>query len=223
MAARRLEVPAELNRNAQRVVDAGFEETGLLVLANVAEVLGVADLANIDMLDVGCGVRFTQTIVNRDVPIRSYTGVDIEPKLISWLQKNVPDPRFRFALWEVRNAMYRNRGEPLSRASRLPVEGEFDLICLFSVFTHMGPADADAMLHVLRPHARKDGRLLFTAFIDDSVGTFRDKEPETPLRVAAYAEPHLRGIVEKNGWRVLKSIPRRREMFVAHQFLCGPA
>jgi SAM-dependent methyltransferase len=222
MPAKRLQVPAELNRNAQRVVDAGFEETGLLVLANVAEVLGVPDLGNLDVLDVGCGVRFTQTIVNRDVPIGSYTGVDIEPKLITWLQKNVRDPRFRFALWEVRNEMYRKRAEPLSRASRLPVEGQFDLICLFSVFTHMGPPDADAMLHVLRPHARPEGRLLFTAFIDDEVGTFRDKRPDTPLRTAAYAEPYLRGIVEENGWRVLKSIPRRREMFVAHQFLCGP-
>ena len=223
MPAKRLEVPAELNRNAQRVVDAGFEETGLLVLANVAEVLGVPDLSKLDVLDVGCGVRFTQTIVNRDVPIRSYTGVDIEPKLIDWLQKNVRDPRFRFALWEVRNEMYRRRAKPLTRDSRLPVEGTFDLICLFSVFTHMGPDDADAMAHVLRPHARPEGRLLFTAFIDDEVGTFRDKDPDTPLRKAVYAEPYLRGILEKNGWRVLKSIPRRREMFVAHQLLCGPA
>lgn len=223
MPARRLEVPPELNRNAQRVVDAGFEETALLVLANVAEVLGVPDLGKLDILDVGCGGRFTQTIVNRGVPIRSYTGVDIEPKLIGWLQENVRDPRFRFALWEVRNDMYRKRAKPLTRDSRLPVEGTFDLICLFSVFTHMGPDDADAMLHVLRPHARADGRLLFTAFLDDEVGTFRDKDPETPLRKAVYAEPHLRGIIERNGWRVLKSIPKRREMFVAHQLLCGPA
>ena len=223
MPAKRLEVPPELNRNAQRVVDAGFEETGLLVLANIAEVLGVPDLSALDVLDVGCGVRFTQTIVNRDVPIRSYTGVDIEPKLIGWLRKNVRDPRFRFALWEVRNDMYRKRAEPLTRDSRLPVEGTFDLICLFSVFTHMGPEDADAMAHVLRPHVRHEGRLLFTAFIDDEVGTFRDKDPETPLRKAVYAEPFLRGILERNGWRVLKSIPRRREMFVAHQLLCGPA
>jgi SAM-dependent methyltransferase len=223
MPAQRLEVPPELNRNAQRVVDAGFEETGVLVLKNVAEVLGVPDLSDVDVLDVGCGVRFTQTIVNRDVPIRSYTGVDIEPKLIGWLQKNVRDPRFRFALWEVRNEVYRKRAKPLTRDSRLPVEGTFDLICLYSVFTHLSPADADAMAHVLRPHVRPNGRMLFTAFIKDEVGTFLDQDPENPLLKAVYAEPYLTGILEKNGWRVLKSIPRRREYFVAHQILCGPA
>ena len=222
MPARRIEVPPELNRNAKRVVDAGFEKTGALVLRNVAEVLGVPDLSGVDMLDVGCGVRFTQTIVNRDIPIRSYTGVDVEPKLIRWLQKNVADPRFAFALWDVRNDMYNKRGRPFTRDSKLPVTGEFDLVCLFSVFTHMNPSDADAMLHVLRPHVRPSGHLLFTAFVDDAVGTFADRRPEKPLNVATYAEPFLRSLVEKNGWRVERSIPKRRDRYVAHQFLCEP-
>ncbi len=223
MAAKRIEAPPELNRNCRRIAEAGVEETGLAVLANVAEILGRRDLADVSMLDVGCGVRFAQTIVNRNVPIRSYVGVDVEPKVIDWLKKNVADPRFSFALWEVQNAMYNKRGAPFTRDSKLPVSGTFDVICLFSVFTHLSPTDADAMLHVLRPYAAPNGRLLFTAAIDDSVGTFADKVPDKPLNVATFAEPYLRGMIEKNGWRVEKSIPPRRESFVMHQFLCSPA
>lgn len=222
MHTRRIEVPPEFIRNSRRVVTAGVEETGSLVLQNVVEVLGVTDLSAVDMLDVGCGVRFTQTILNRDIPIRSYTGVDVEPTLIRWLQANVGDPRFTFAFWDVRNDMYNKRGQPFTRESTLPVSGQYDLICLYSVFTHLSPSDADAMLHVLRPHVRATGQLLFTAFIDDTIDTFADRHPDKPLNVATYAEPFLRSLVEKAGWRVKKSIPNRRDSYVAHQFLCGP-
>jgi SAM-dependent methyltransferase len=220
---RRLEAPADLNRNGKRVIDAGHEETAALVLANVCEILGVKDLGETDVLDVGCGVRFSQTILNRGIPVRSYTGVDVEPKVIAWLKKNVVDERFAYALWDVRNAMYNKRGAPFTRESRLPVEGKYDLICLFSVFTHLSPSDSDAMLHVLRPHVRPEGHLLFTAFIDDAVGEFADRKPDKPLNVATYSEAAMRAMIEKNGWRVLKSIGKRREAYVAHQFLCGPA
>ena len=223
MERRRLEPPPNLNRNGKRVVVAGFEETGAILLANVAEVLGVPDLSKTDVLDVGCGVRFTQTIVNRGIPIRSYTGIDIETKVIRWLQENVADSRFRYALWDVRNEMYNKRGTPFTRDSKLPVNGQFDAIILYSVFTHMSPADSDAMLHILRPLVRPTGYLLFSAFIDDAVLTFEDRRPDTPLRVATYAEPYMRQLLEKNGWRVVKSIPRQRDKFVAHQFLCAPA
>lgn len=45
---------------------------------DVAEVLGVPDLAAIDRREVGCGGRFTQAILDRDIPIRSYTCFDVE-------------------------------------------------------------------------------------------------------------------------------------------------
>ena len=43
----------------------------------VVERLGLRDLSESDVLDVGCRVRFTQAIINRDIPILSYTGVDV--------------------------------------------------------------------------------------------------------------------------------------------------
>ena len=223
MNTQRIEAPPELNRNNRRVQEVGYEESGERLLRHMAEVAGLTDLATTDVLDVGCGVRFTQTIVNRAIPVRSYTGVDVEPKVIDWLQANVCDPRFRFALWEVRNDMYNKRGKPFTRDSRLPVDGTFDFICMFSVVTHLAPADADAMLHVLRPHARDGGKLFFSAFVDDAVATFLDRDPVHPLRKATYNERHLTEIVTRNGWRVTKSIPRRRDLLVAHQFLCVPA
>ena len=46
-------------------------------------------------------------------------------------------------------------------------EGAFDVITLFSVFTHLAPHDYVAMLRVLRRHVAPDGRLLYSLFIDE--------------------------------------------------------
>ena len=43
----------------------------------------------------------------------------------------------------------------------------FDVIWLFSVFTHLNPQDYRVMLKLLRRHACPDGKLFFTVFIDE--------------------------------------------------------
>ena len=46
----------------------------------------------------------------------------------------------------------------------------FDMICLFSVFTHLAPHDYVSMLRLLRRHAKSDARLLFSLFLTDEDG-----------------------------------------------------
>jgi SAM-dependent methyltransferase len=177
----------------------------------------------VDVLDVGCGVRFTQTIVNGGIPIGSYTGVDVHEPLVRFLQTQVHDPRFTFAHWDVANPLYNPAAPAMTRASTLPVSGEFDVVWLFSVFTHLAPAEADAMLHVLRRHVRAEGRLLFSAFVDPAVGTFEEKAPEQPGALCTYGEPHLREIVVRNGWRVASSHEKDPAKYIQHHFVCTPA
>lgn len=64
--------------------------------------------------------------------------------------------------------MYNPEGTPLSASSTLPLDGAtFDLIGLFSVFTHLDPTDYRRMLEVLRPHARPDSRLVYSLFLHE--------------------------------------------------------
>ncbi len=64
--------------------------------------------------------------------------------------------------------MYNPTGKDLATFELLPVgASRFDLICLFSVFTHLAPHDFEAMLRLLRRHVRPDGVLLFSLFLDD--------------------------------------------------------
>ena len=95
-----------------------------------------ADLAGLDLLDVGCGVRFTQTLINRDLPFASYTGIEVHQPIIASLKEHVEkhDERFKFAHWDVRNAMYNPRGQPMSACERFPVAGHYNVIMGFSPF-----------------------------------------------------------------------------------------
>ena len=201
----------------------GPEHTGSTLIELVVELLGLEDLAQADVLDIGCGVRFTQAIINREIPVKSYTGIDVHRPLIEYLQREVQDPRFRFAHWNVRNEKYAQEGERMTRQSRLPVGGEFDVIWLFSVFTHLGPTDADAMLAILRRHVRASGALFFSAFVDDAIESFEDRCPDRPLDYPCYSERYLRRLVEGNGWRVASVNQPDPSRYIQHHWLCHPS
>jgi SAM-dependent methyltransferase len=189
----------------------------------VVDRLGLGDLGTTDVLDVGCGVRFTQAILNRDIAIKSYTGIDVDAPLIAYLEREVDDSRFSFALWNARNARYNPTGVKISPTSALPVRGTFDVIWLFSVFTHLDAEDASALLAILRRYVRRDGALFFSAFIDESVDRFEDRIPEHPLSHPCYTERYLRELAETNGWRVDSVHPPSRELFIQHYLICRPA
>ena len=96
---RSIEVPQHLQRNASKIVAAGVEHTGEVLLNNLARQIGRPNLAALDILDLGCGVRFTQTLINRCLPFKSYTGIDVSLPVIQWLRDNVEakDEKFGFS------------------------------------------------------------------------------------------------------------------------------
>jgi SAM-dependent methyltransferase len=216
-----LTIPEELHRNAPDVHAQGPENTGSTLIQLVVQRLGLKDLSQSDVLDVGCGVRFTQAIINRDIPIKSYTGVDVHRPLIEYLRREVDDPRFSFAHWDAENAKYNPTGVKITPESNLPVKDTFDVIWLFSVFTHLDPPDANALLAILRRYVRPAGALFFSAFLDNTIESFAAKIPERPLDHPCYSERYLRELAAKNGWRVLSV--NDPQQFIQHYLICRPA
>src|SRR5688572_18206555 len=166
-----IKVPDELQRNNHDVIKAGVEVGGEILLQMLARRLGRSNLAGLSILDVGCGVRFTQTIINRSIPIGSYTGIEVSLPIVLWLQEHVEraDPRFKFVHWDVENPYYNQAGSArtMQSFSKLPVEGMFDVITGFSLFTHLSGADAAQMLRLMRKAVRPDGYLFFSALCPD--------------------------------------------------------
>ena len=152
-----LTIPPRLRRSAITEEEATVVGA-VALLEQLCALVGVDDLSRCDLLDVGCGVKFTQAILNHDIPIRSYTGVDVYGEMIEFLRANVRDPRFQYHRIDVRNELYNPDAPPMTAETDLGVaDRTFDVICLYSVFTHLSPADYVTMLKILRRYVRPEG------------------------------------------------------------------
>ncbi len=143
-------------------------QSALWLLQYLCTQLGLDDLSHIEMLDFGCGVKFTEAFINRGLAIKRYVGVDVDEEMIKWLRDTVDDGRFEYSHLDAHNQRYNPGGQPLSDVMELPIDGRtFDLITLFSVFTHLAPHDYRAMLTLLRRYARHGTRLIYSLYIDE--------------------------------------------------------
>lgn len=220
-------VPAQYLRNSPGALAAEPPaDTGRHLLDYLARRLGRQDLAGVDVLDMGCGTRFTDTLINRPVAIGSYTGIDVDRGMVDFLVREANDPRLSHHHLSAYHEAYNPGGERLHADRVLPIgDARFDVITLYSVFTHMVPEDIRAMLTILRRHVRPDGRLFFTAGIDDtSRHDYYEKFPAQPTLASRYTSAYLRRVCAATGWSVLSQAKAYDEdLPMLDSFLCAPA
>ena len=250
MSNLRLSVPREFRRGGKADNEVESVASGQDLITLMCRNLGKATLAETDVLDMGCGTKLVQAILDRELPVRSYVGIDVHTPLIEFLKVNVIDDRFTFFPSDTHNEMYNPEGKPLSANTRLPAQEEgFDLICLFSVFTHLAPHDYVSMLQVLRRYIRPEGRIFFSLFVNeltdgghgfvDSMrpyieaamlekdaaltppADFVDWVPGKPLLRAVYSRENALRLVRDTGWEV-ESL-NDPEKSVQHYMICKPA
>ena len=195
-----LSVPKELRRGNTRHNEQAAAAEGVELIKLMCRTFDIADFGNTTVLDMGCGSKLAQAILDRDLPLGRYVGVDVFPDLIDFLETNVSDPRFSFHVLNSHNEMYNPDGEPLSANTRLSLdEQSFDIICLFSVFTHLAPHDYVAMLQMLRRYIKPGGRIIFSLFVNEltkgGMG-WLDVLEKAWLADAALAEKHKDAFLE---------------------------
>jgi SAM-dependent methyltransferase len=215
-------IPSDLQRNAPDVLVDGVEETGGSCLTALARRIDRPDLAGLDLLDVGCGVRFTQTLINRGLPFSSYTGIEVCRPIVEWLKEHVEkhDDRFRFVLWNVQNSMYNPQAPLMNTFQTFPVAGSYDLVMGFSLVTHLAPQDAAQIFRLARMVVRPDGFLFFSAFCDDAIDKFEDRVPGEPLLNAYYNTGYLEGLISEAGWALVSH--EGPAGYILDSFLCKP-
>ena len=216
----RLSVPAPLQRNAPDVIAHGVENTGESLLQRLAKRIGRPDLAGLDLLDIGCGVRFTQTLINRGLNFGSYTGVEVNREIVDWLKEHVErsDDRFHFLHWNVYNAKYNRQAPPMTSALLALPHAAYDLAMGYSLFTHLTPDDAACLLRLSRDLVRPGGYFLFTAFCDRLIEEFEDRVPDRPLLNAYYNPRFLEHLIDEAGWTLRSYEPPA--LYTLDSFLC---
>lgn len=154
----------------------------------IKKATNAGDDKDIDLLDYGCGVKYTQAFLQNGIPIKNYTGVDVDKKMISFLKNNVSDERFIYSVLPFHNEMYNKEGIPMTPNADLGVgDKHFDLIIALSVFTHLIPRDSKVLLKIMRRYLKPNGKIFFTTFINDTLQKeFRDFHKDKPLLRAVY-------------------------------------
>jgi SAM-dependent methyltransferase len=166
-----LDVPTALRRSAHQSEQKWIRSAHEL-LALVQRSCGLSSFEGLSILDMGCGTKMTKALLEAEVPIARYVGMDVEPDVIEFLQSEVHDDRFAFRHIDVQNSLYNPHGLPLTERTELPCGDEvFDVIWLFSVFTHLDPTDYHAMLRLLRRYVADGGWLVYSLYINEVTGT----------------------------------------------------
>jgi SAM-dependent methyltransferase len=178
------------------------------------------------LLDIGSGVgRLAIPLTKLIVPPGSYDGLDIVQRGVRWCATRItPDyPHFQFTYADIFNAEYNPGGTVKAEEYKLPYDdGSFDVVWLFSVFTHMLAADVAHYVEEISRVLRPGGMLAATFFIvnetsmkamqaGQGIYNFTYHEgPQWQLREGmdvpelgiAYDESHVRDLYTRNGLAV---------------------
>jgi len=133
------------------------------------------------VIDLGCGSGRLAHALGKEFKI-DYTGIDIVQSLLDYAKTKSPS-NYRFIL---------------NRNLTLPVKtGTADIICAFSVFTHLLHAESYIYLEEMRRALKPTGKVIFS-FIEFSE---KDHWPAFEYTVAAQRNstvPHLNTFIERS-------------------------
>jgi SAM-dependent methyltransferase len=149
------------------------------------------------VLDVGCGTgRLAAPLVTHLGPTGSYEGFDRDARRIAFCNERIAPlhPRFRFQAVDVFNS---ERQQGTRRASEFAFpypDDEFDLVFLFSVFTHMLPDGVERYMSEIARVVKPGGRTVITWFLlnDESLRMLEEQRDQRRNRASNAHESALR-------------------------------
>jgi SAM-dependent methyltransferase len=151
--------------------DAAFVASGQADARRLHDAFGVG--ASSAILDVGCGYgRLPIGLLSEFGGLERYRGIDVAKPSIDWCTKHIAkhNAGAKFIYVNVANARYQRRGRPIDDDFNLPFDdASFDLIYLYSVFSHMETGDVSAYLQEFNRLLTPTGGVFLTAFVEDDV------------------------------------------------------
>jgi len=135
----------------------------------------------------------------------------VSARSIDWCEKYIASsrPGFSFRRIDVMNERYNPNGESLSKEFRFPYDDrEFDIIYLYSVFSHMIDADVGVYLKEFYRLSALDGNMFCTAFVEEDVPNVT-VNPEDyrmawkgALHCVRYNKEFFCDVLEQHGFKV---------------------
>ena len=217
----KLEVPLRLRKgtlkhNQLEAIDSAI--TGLNFILQETE---LKDLSNLEMLDYGCGVKYTQAFIQKDMYPKLYAGVDIDAKMVKYLQNNVKNDKFIFRMLPFHNDMYNPNGKKMHEKGDLKLnDRKFDLAIALSVFTHLNSHDAGILFKIISRYLSKKGKFFFTVFINDELtDTFIDLKKDRPMAKTVFNSLHFEKLITDSGLKIEKILDKNAVFKTKKQYI----
>ena len=161
------------------------------------------------VLDIGCGVgRLPIGILAQTTSLSGYVGVDVDPSVIDWCKKYLKSGA-SFHTVNVLNQRYNPGGTALNGNFHFPFrDHSFDVLYLYSVFSHMLPDDIAVYLAEFHRLMKTTATLFFTAFAEDGVPDVSENPPNyrmrwtSPLHCVRYEKSFLTRLLARHGFHV---------------------
>jgi hypothetical protein len=90
----RLHVPKEYRRGRFKGEERKSIESAIINLKRIATLTKRNDWSSQKILDYGCGVKFTQALIQYGIGPQAYVGMDVFKEMIQYLNDNVLQPNF---------------------------------------------------------------------------------------------------------------------------------
>jgi SAM-dependent methyltransferase len=185
------------------------------------------------LLDVGCGPgRLPTGILSALGEIACYRGVDVHEAMIRWCKQHISrtHPTFQFIHLDLYHPRYNRSGRTTLKESPLPFSPQsFDIIYLYSVFSHLPPQDLQASLRDFHRLLRLNGMLFFTAFVEDDVPDVTENPQgygtqkwKGPLHCVRYACRFLEELLTREGFRIVRRERGHETDGQSAYYLCLP-
>lgn len=148
-----------------------------------------------EILDIGCGIgRSAVALTNFLNNEGKYEGFDVVEKGIKWCKKNISSifSNFNFHYIPLKNDLYTKAGKRPEEFIFPYHDNRFDVVFLFSVFTHMQESETDHYLHEIYRVLKQGGTCLATFFI------FNEKEEKYISESNSFSFPF-----KKEGYRLM--------------------
>jgi SAM-dependent methyltransferase len=159
--------PARLIQQYFGTSDAGqYITLGDNLLVYLVEHAGLRP--NDSILDVGCGIGLAaRPLIQFLGPEGRYEGFDVVKEAIDWCRTEYRQlPTFRFQHADIYNKHYNPRAKTRPREYIFPyADGEFDMVLLASVFTHLLPDDVKHYLREVARVMKRGGQCFISYFL----------------------------------------------------------
>ncbi len=168
---------------------------------------------DISLLDIGCGQGRLPIGLGRLLGEINYYGLDVDKHSIKWCNKyiNKYSPTFSFAHLDFFNERYNKKGIKLDDDFRFKFEEHyFDIIYLYSVFSHTTREDMLIYLNEFKRILKPGGRVFFTTFVEDTAIDYEVNPKDYylkisgPLHVVRYNKDYLLSIIRELGYMITK-------------------